>query len=134
VDIYVTVLTSGKWSPDVNVWVTFTSTGPDAFNTKLGFHPKIDRNLPRTRFGALEAGDYRGTRRWREIIARLYDEGEEYIWIDQRNQEANATWKEGQQINFKLEPWTMENAPRRHAKRPPPTKGTGGSGGPATIR
>jgi hypothetical protein len=52
---------------------------------------------------------------WQEVVANLYDE-EDYSWTDQRGKD--AYWAEGQQINFRLKPWTKENAPRRHANLP----------------
>jgi hypothetical protein len=41
---------------------------------------------------------------WREVIAELYDEEDEYNWTDQRGNVAKSLWAEDQQINFKLEP------------------------------
>jgi hypothetical protein len=53
IGIFVTVLHSGQCTPDVRVWVAYEGAGPDELMAKLGFQPKIDRNMPRETILAL---------------------------------------------------------------------------------
>jgi hypothetical protein len=109
---------------NVRVWITYNGHRPDRMTEQLGSEPKIDRNLPRNvildRWKQEMAIKFE---EWREIIAQMCDEEEEYGWTDRHDSEAKAPWMQGKLMLFKLEPWTTEISARRLAKRPPSPDG-----------
>jgi hypothetical protein len=61
----------------LTVWVTFSGIALDKLDAKLGYLPKIDRNLPRDMILAIWTPEKLEEHEdWREIARQLYDEEE----------------------------------------------------------
>lgn len=90
---------------------------------KLTTNPKVGRDESRQSLLRPWKDKWSTQSEWKDIVACLYDEEDEYTWKNHFGQDASPPWVPGQQASFKLKTWNKENAPSRLMKRPPPSDG-----------
>jgi hypothetical protein len=93
-------------------------------------NPIITRKASRESLLAISKAETGSKEDWREIVAGLFDEEDEYTWKNRFGQEASPPWTQWQQIVFKLKPWANKNAPGRLVKRPPSPDSSHDDSGP----
>jgi hypothetical protein len=103
-----------KTSPEVmHIDVTWDGHDDKGFPIRLSIAPKVHREESRTRLLAL----------WiehSEVASHLFTDENEYHWKNHAGQETKPPWQLGQQVMFKLEPWTKDNTADRQSRRPRP--------------
>jgi hypothetical protein len=54
------------------------------------------------------------------VASHLFTDENEYYWTDHTGKPRAPPWHPGQQVVFKLKPWSKENTAERQQKRPGP--------------
>jgi hypothetical protein len=112
---------------NVRIGVAYEGIVRDHYSTCRGFEAGVDRHLSRTAILTRSKQEMAiKFAPWRGITEHVYDEEEEYDWLDQHEMESKTPWMDGKCVLFKLKPWTKEIAARSIAKqRPSPDGGRG---------
>jgi hypothetical protein len=103
---------------DIQVWLTYDGYDKQRMPYGLGMNPRVNRNASGQSILEMWKTEYVQKEEWREMVLEMFDEEEEYTWKDHLGHLASPPWEQGQQIIFKLIPWTKENRVSRRAKRP----------------
>jgi hypothetical protein len=110
-----------KTSPDVMIvdvtWDGFDSKG---LPLRLSISPSVHWEAPRSRLLALWIEHYKNHREHAEVASHLFTAENEYYLKDHTGVETAPPWTPGQQVIFKMKPWSKENAADRQRKRPRP--------------
>jgi hypothetical protein len=68
---------------------------------------------------------HKNKQEYAEVASHLFTDENEYYWKDHTGTEAAPPWTPGQQVVFKLKPWSKENTANRQQKRPRPPPSDG---------
>jgi hypothetical protein len=126
-EIFLAPLIESNSIAGFHVWLTCDGYDQDSLAFQLSTNPLITWNTPRNALLAMWKAEIGSQEEWRDIVADLFDEEDEYTWKNQFGQETNVQWGRDQQIVFKLKHWMKENGPGRFKKRLPPPGNTRGT-------
>jgi hypothetical protein len=123
-EIFLTPL--NRTSPEVvTIDVTWDGFYSKGLPLRLSISPSVHREAPRARLLALWIEHYKNHRDHAEVASHLFTDENEYYWKDHTGTETAPPWTPGQQVVFKMKPWSKENAANRQQKRPRPPPSDG---------
>jgi hypothetical protein len=110
-----------KTSPEVmHIDVTWDGHDSEGLPIRLSIMPRVHREESRTRLLALWIDHYKARPVYGEVATHLFADEKEYCWTNHAGQETKSPWQPGQQVVFKMKPWSKENTADRQTKRPRP--------------
>jgi hypothetical protein len=120
------LIPTNKTSPEVmRVDVTWDGFDSDGRSLRLSITPLVHREAPRSRLLELWIIHYKSHQTYAEVASHLFTDENEYYWKDHTGTETAPPWVPGQQVVFKLKPWSQENTASRQQKRPRPPPADG---------
>jgi hypothetical protein len=106
----------------MTVDVTWDGFDASRQTLRVSVSPQVHREAPRSRRRALSIEHFKTHPTHAEVAPHLFTDENEYYWRDESGAEAAPPWTPGQQVIFKMKPWSKENTAGRQQKRPrPPT-------------
>jgi hypothetical protein len=124
--IEIFLVPKNRTSPEVlRVDVTWDGFDKDGLPLRLSISPTVHREAPRSRLLALWLEYYKAHPTDAEVASHMFTDENEYYWKDHTGAETAPPWTPGQQVVFKMKPWSKDNTAERQRKRPrpPPTDG-----------
>jgi hypothetical protein len=115
-----------RTSPEVvRIDVTWGGFDKDGLPIRLSICPKVHRETPRSRLLSLWLEHYQAQPEYQEVASHMFTDDSEYYWKDHTGIETAPPWSPGQQVIFKMKPWSKENTAERQRKRPKPPPADG---------
>jgi hypothetical protein len=125
-DVEIFLQPLNRTSPEVmRVDVTWDGHDGTGQSSRLTIPVQVHLDAPRSRLLALWIEHHKAIPSYAEVASHLFTDENEHNWTDQTGAKTAPPWTPGQQVIFKLKPWTRENMADRQQKRPRPSPSDG---------
>jgi hypothetical protein len=122
----IVLIPKDRTSPEVvSIDVTWDGFDENGLPLRLSIAPKVQRETPRSRLLLLWLEQYQAHPKYQEVALHMFTDDNEYYWKDHTGIETTPPLAPGQQVIFKMKPWSKENTAERQRKRPRPPPADG---------